>query len=127
MIESAYETLKISRSATPEEARNAFVKLVRRYPPERFPEKFMAIGDAYRQICLDDAFLDELCRTVTFDTNSAKFAGFLWGDRPELRERMESFAELRPLVNALEMSEKIKTLLETIDAAQIEWKGTADD
>jgi curved DNA-binding protein CbpA len=128
MIESAYEILKIARDATPEDARKAFVRLVRRYPPEGFPEKFMEISGAYRQICLDDAFLSELSETVFNGSNGVDFAGFMWGDRSELREIGDAgFAGLSSLIDAEAVSGMIDDLLAAVDVTKIKWRGIADE
>jgi DnaJ-class molecular chaperone len=84
MIESAYELLRIPRDASPEEVRAAYVRLVRRYPPERFPERFAAIRNAYQKVCLSDDYLENLLGTGTHQMSPLEFAGFLWGDRKEL-------------------------------------------
>ena len=42
-----YETLGISADADDEAIRKRYLELVRRYPPERHPEKFAAIRSAY--------------------------------------------------------------------------------
>ncbi|MDR3333090.1 MAG: hypothetical protein LBT08_10730 [Synergistaceae bacterium] len=128
MIESAYEILKIARDATPEDARKAFVRSVRRYPPEGFPEKFMEINSAYRQICLDDAFLSEFSETALGSKNGANFAGFLWGDKSELRKiGDEGFAGLSSLIDAEAMSGMIDDLLSEVDVTKIEWREIADE
>jgi curved DNA-binding protein CbpA len=128
MIESAYEILKIARDATPEEARKAFVRNVRRYPPEGFPEKFMEISGAYRRICLDDAFLSEFSETTLHDKDGVSLAGFLWGDKRELREIKDAaFAGLSSLIGAEAVSEMIDGLLSEVDVTKIDWRGISDE
>ncbi|MDR3280303.1 MAG: hypothetical protein LBT23_07310 [Synergistaceae bacterium] len=128
MIESAYDILKIARDATPEDARKAFVRNVRRYPPEGFPEKFMEINGAYRRICLDDAFLSEFSEAMLNDKDGVSLAGFLWGDKRELREIGDAgFAGLSSLVDADAVSQMIDDLLSDVDIAKIEWRGIADE
>lgn len=54
MFEKCARTLRVSPEATPEEVRQAFVKLARRYPPEHFPKKFVVFKE-----CADIMNLDE--------------------------------------------------------------------
>jgi hypothetical protein len=123
MIESAYEILKISRDAAPEEARAAYVKLVRRYPPERFPERFAALRNAYEKVCIGDDYLQNLLGTDMCRMSWLEFAGFLWGDRKELRPDEES--DLRDLSAFLscDNARKADDILESVDTANIEWRG----
>jgi curved DNA-binding protein CbpA len=122
MIESAYETLRIPRDAAPEEVRAAYVRLVRRYPPERFPERFAAFHDAYQKVCLGEDFLENLLETGTSHTSPLEFAGFLWGDRKELRPEESDLLDLAPLADS-ERERKADNILESVDTSNIKWKG----
>jgi curved DNA-binding protein CbpA len=42
-----YETLKIEKDASADEIKRAYYKSVRQFPPERFPDEFRAIREAY--------------------------------------------------------------------------------
>ena len=42
-----YEILKIENTASTDEIKRAYYKLVRQFPPERFPDEFFAIKEAY--------------------------------------------------------------------------------
>ena len=46
-----HAVLDLKRDATPDEVRQAYLALVRRYPPDREPEKFREIHDAYQLLC----------------------------------------------------------------------------
>jgi hypothetical protein len=123
MIESAYEILRISREATPEEARAAYVRLVRRYPPERFPERFAALRNAYGKISLDDEYLRNLLETGICTKTPLEFAGFLWGDRKELEPETESdLLDLAALIDGGN-ARKADDILASVDTSRIEWKG----
>lgn len=54
-----YLTLKISFPTTDEEVRRAYLTLVKRFPPERHPEMFARIAEAY------EALKDETSRIRT--------------------------------------------------------------
>lgn len=45
-----YEMLEIPENADQEEVRRAYLEMIRRYPPERSPERFQEVVDAYRLI-----------------------------------------------------------------------------
>ncbi len=45
-----YLTLNVPESATSEEIRTAYLKLVHKFPPEHYPEKFQEISEAYEVI-----------------------------------------------------------------------------
>lgn len=47
MIARAWEILGLSPDASDETIRERYLELVRRFPPERFPEKFAEIRSAY--------------------------------------------------------------------------------
>ena len=122
MIEDAYEILKISRDATPEEARAAYVKLVRRYPPEHFPERLAAFRNAYDKICLDDEFLLNLLRSDICRKTPLDFAGFLWGDRKEFKAAESDLRDLAALIDGGN-ARKADDILESVDTSNIEWRG----
>jgi DnaJ-class molecular chaperone len=123
MIESAYEILKVGRSATPDDVRRAYVRLVRRYPPERFPEKFASFRKAYQQLTLDEDFLQDLFGKLSEESTPLDLAGLLWGDREELKAKEDS--KLTDLIPLLTMENKKATLNEILEKAaskEIEWK-----
>ena len=98
MLESAYDTLRVRRDVTPEEARNAYLTLVRRYPPEHFPDKFASVRRAYQYVTLEEEFVEDMLRKIRLDSTPLEMAGYLWGDRKELKPAEEfnalSFASL---------------------------------
>jgi hypothetical protein len=122
MIESAYEILRIQRDATPEEVRASYVRLVRRYPPERFPERFAVFRNAYEQVCLGDDYLENLLETGACYMTPIEFAGFLWGDRKELKPEEADLLDLAALLNG-ERVRKTDDILESVDTSNIEWRG----
>lgn len=48
-----YEILGIDRSATSVEIKKGYFTMVRRYSPERFPDKFMEVRNAYETLSND--------------------------------------------------------------------------
>lgn len=48
-----YETLQISRESQPKEIKKAYFNLVRQYPPDRYPDQFMKIREAY-EVLIDN-------------------------------------------------------------------------
>ncbi|MDD2402666.1 MAG: DnaJ domain-containing protein, partial [Clostridia bacterium] len=45
-----YRTLNIEKTATLADIKNAYFSLVRTYPPDRHPEEFMKIREAYETL-----------------------------------------------------------------------------
>ncbi len=45
-----YEILGIERQVDDQTVRQAYLELVRNYPPDRYPERFRLIHDAYEQL-----------------------------------------------------------------------------
>ncbi|MDR2528462.1 MAG: hypothetical protein LBD04_05540 [Synergistaceae bacterium] len=120
MLESAYDTLRVRRDTNPEEARKAYLTLVRRYPPEHFPDKFASIRRAYQYVTLDEEFVEEMFHKIRSDSTPLEMAGYLWGDRKELKPTEEfnalSFASL--LVEetmCLELDELLSEAAESIE------------
>jgi curved DNA-binding protein CbpA len=48
-----YETLKTENSASSDEIKRAYYKLVRQFPPERFPDEFRTLREAYATLSND--------------------------------------------------------------------------
>jgi hypothetical protein len=123
MIESAYEILHVPRDAGPEEVRRAYVRLVRRYPPEHFPEKFASLRRAYQQLTLSDDFIEEVFSRVKDDSAPLEMAGFLWGDRKDLRpEKDVPLTDLISLLRAKNLKTALDDLLGKASSEKIEWK-----
>jgi len=55
-----YEILGIERQVDDQAVRDAYLKLVRDYPPDRYPERFQLIHEAYEQL------KDEQCRLAYY-------------------------------------------------------------
>jgi hypothetical protein len=123
VIESAYATLHLTRDASPDEVRKAYVHLARRYPPEHFSEKFASIRWAYQQLTLDDDFINEVFHRIGVRSSPLEVAGWLWGDREELRMK-ENF-DLTVLADLLvneDLKRRMDELLDTAAAEPIDWK-----
>jgi curved DNA-binding protein CbpA len=123
MFESARQILRVGREAGPEEVRQAYVRLLRRYPPEHFPAKFAALDQAYRQLTLDDDTVDAFFRQMTLIRSPLEFAGLLWGDAEELRPPAFDLNDLEPLVRAGAGQAELDGILADLDISDIEWRG----
>lgn len=51
MAYELYKILEVSPQATPEEIKRAYYRLVRKYPPEKYSDKFKEIREAYETLC----------------------------------------------------------------------------
>ena len=121
MFESALKTLRVESDAEMEAIREAYVRMVRRYPPEHFPEKFAAVRRAYNQLCLDDSFLEEIAEAAPAPGLGSALAGLLFGDLPEAREDSVDidFSDLAPLLDAAERKDALSAALERAAAGGI--------
>lgn len=54
MDKSYYEILNVKRDADLKEIRVAYSKLVKKYPPERYPDEFNLIAKAYEALKDED-------------------------------------------------------------------------
>jgi hypothetical protein len=96
--------------------------MVRRYPPEHFPEKFAAVHAAYSCLILDDAFVTEVFAAFRSMKSPLEFAGLLWGDLPQLRAKETiDFSFLAPLLAEKPEAEEMDKILDQIDCTHIEW------
>jgi hypothetical protein len=122
MLESSRSVLHLSPRATPGEIRQAYARMVRRYPPEHFPEKFAAIHTACRCLSLDEDFVTEVLAAFRSMKSPLELAGLLWGDLPALRTgETVDFSSLAPLLEEEPEAEKMDKILEQIDHTHIEW------
>jgi hypothetical protein len=122
MLESSFSVLHLSPHSSPEEVRKAYARMVRRYPPEHFPEKFSAVHTAYCSLILDDAFVTEVFAAFRSMKSPLEFAGLLWGDLPSLRPNETiDFSSLAPLLEEEPGAEEIDKILDQIDLTHIEW------
>ena len=82
MLESQLDRLKCQPGAGFDEVHKAYVRLVRRYPPQSFPERFAEIKDAYQALVLDRDFLDKLRQTVCRTDSEEAWMTALWSLPP---------------------------------------------
>ncbi|GHS99958.1 hypothetical protein AGMMS50276_24620 [Synergistales bacterium] len=122
MIEQALKILKVGRNADPETLRQAYVRLVRRYPPEYFPDRFAQTRKAYQQLTLDDDFLDEISQRIDENTTPLGLAAFLWGDRDELAPLDASVLDLIPLIAGDGVRNALDELLKSSASEDMGWK-----
>lgn len=99
MFEAAYKMLRVDRRAGPEEIRRAYLRLVRRYPPEHFPEKFRQVHDAYRCLNLQEDALEDLAERLgrtgsPLETAAVLFSGRIPAAAPPAELDVESLAAL---------------------------------
>lgn len=55
-----YDRLGIATDANDETIRSAYLEAIKRFPPERFPERFTAISEAYQALKDEDSRLQYL-------------------------------------------------------------------
>lgn len=67
--EEALQNLNLSPEANQEAIEKAYLRLVRRYPPEFNPDKFRIIDDSYRQLTSLPAMIEKLLAPELSDAN----------------------------------------------------------
>lgn len=122
MLESAFKALRVDRRATPEEVRRAYIRLIRRYPPEHFPAKFAALDRAYRQLTLDDDAVDDFFRQMSLVRTPLELAGLLWGEAEELRPPDFDLNELEPQVQVGAAEAELDAMLAGLEVGDIRWR-----
>lgn len=76
--EEALKNLNLPATATEEDINKAYLRMVRRYPPEFHPDRFRQIDESYRTLT-SLAFLAESIFTVRTDVSDTGLAGTLTG------------------------------------------------
>jgi curved DNA-binding protein CbpA len=107
-----YETLGLSPGASLEEVRRAYLKLVRRYPPEHNPVRFARIKEAYEQIRSLGYRLEHIARQKEFDL-SAVFSQAERVDQlppPPVAPPPLRFEDWKPLLHPLKKKRVLETL-----------------
>lgn len=68
-MNNSYEVLGVTKQATQEEIRQRYLELIREFSPERAPERFAEIREAYEKLQdpLGD-WLDNYCNVETKDS-----------------------------------------------------------
>ena len=64
-----YQQLGVTQTATNEEIKRAYFRLVRQFTPEKHPDEFMRIRNAYEQLSNEES-------RITYDESLSRFTGF---------------------------------------------------
>jgi curved DNA-binding protein CbpA len=123
MLNRSFKTLNLPNTATTDDMRKAYVKLVRRFPPEHFPEKFRKIKKAYDLLTLNESLVDEFLHKVQGIHTNIELAVLLFADYIDLD--FEN-TDLLSLVNLIEdqsliYKEICDYLLKDIDSTSINY------
>lgn len=120
MFESDIEILRVSKDADPETLRKAYLRMVRRYPPEHFPEKFSRIHKAYNRLRGEDLAIDEVATEMVAHGDPFYLAGLLWGDLPELQGMDPKHVRFEDLAPLFQEGERTRAFGEALGAATAE-------
>jgi hypothetical protein len=99
MLNNAFKTLKIPNNSTIEDIRKAYVKLVRRFPPEHFPDKFKRIKNAYELLVLNESLVDEYLHKACGLDKAIELASLLFADYIDLSCEADNLLSLLNLVD----------------------------
>ncbi|MDR1050829.1 MAG: J domain-containing protein [Deltaproteobacteria bacterium] len=97
-FETAFSTLRVDSDASLEEIREAYVKLVRRYPPEQFPEKFLLVKLAYEKLTLHDDLLEDMYQAALQNSTPRKFLAYFFSPYVRQPDALEDLSSLRASV-----------------------------
>jgi len=120
MFEKACRTLRIDPDAPPEAVRKAFVKMVRRYPPEHFGRKFAEFQKARDELTLTrervDALLEQYFEADTVEEFLKLWFGDLLDDVGQTMSAEVEQLDLTYLVALMEKDNHKELLDETVKA-----------
>jgi curved DNA-binding protein CbpA len=124
VFRAAIKTLKVSPRDDKEAIHKAYVRLVRRFPPEHFPEQFRKIQNAYHELTLADHFLKKVFTEVGTLKTKFQMAAFFWGDRLEMSPTEAHLDSLDSLGSDQEPSlwDKKKQLLANLGRLEVDYR-----
>ena len=130
MLEKAHALLRVDRNADIDQVRQAYLRLVRRYPPEHFPDKFARIKQAYEQLILDPKFLKGISSEATNCETLESFFRFFFQEA--LENNLESVQDwfrpedtaksLLPIFESEQRKEQLVKALESIKEEEVSFK-----
>ena len=130
MLEKAHALLRVDRNADIDQVRQAYLRLVRRYPPEHFPDKFARIKQAYEQLILDPKFLKEISSEAMNCETLESFFRFFFQEA--LENNLESVQDwfspevtaksLLPIFEGEQRKEQLVKALESIKEEEVSFK-----
>jgi curved DNA-binding protein CbpA len=122
VFRSALKILKINPEDDKDECHRKYVRMVRRYPPEHFPDKFKKISDAYHELTLNDSVVDKKISDFNLQTNKFKLASFFWADRLDLTSSDAILDNLDDFFASQKAWEDKQKLISSLDASKIQYR-----
>lgn len=130
MFESDLKMLRLSRDCGPDEVRQAYVRLTRRYPPEHFPERFKKIKQAYERLSLEPSLLESQANSIRDSDSPQEVFDVMLEEalRHALSEKREDdlphpdVRELEPVLNAEGYRQELKNVLHRISEQGISYQ-----
>ena len=123
MMTQFYRILGLRRGAPLSEIKEAFDKMARRFPPERFPEQFMRASSAYEALTLSGDSVDSVMLELCFRDTVVNYIAGLFGD---LRDPSLADDDLESLSRLVEspMPEVFEAMLRDLPIGEIEYRRT---
>lgn len=78
MLEKYFRRLHLASDADTATIRAAYVRMVRRYPPEHFPEQFAEIQAAWQALSLTEDFIQQMSEHVLHTESPVELGAVLW-------------------------------------------------
>lgn len=100
MFETSENILKIGRADGMKKAREAYIRLVRRYPPEHFSERFKKIKKALSAINLEDGYIAERISAFASVKTSTDLYHFFFSEAA--KQGIKDQTDLDPLEAAMD-------------------------
>ncbi|MDR2367625.1 MAG: J domain-containing protein [Deltaproteobacteria bacterium] len=122
MFRSALKILKITDKADKEAIHNAYVRLVRRYPPEHFPEKFKIIQKAYHELTLDGQIVNNIVHQFGKNDNKFEIAAYFCADHLNLSSNDHKLEGLTSFLFPSQPDSNVKNIIEKLDLSKVQYR-----
>ncbi|MDR0548213.1 MAG: hypothetical protein LBI10_02190 [Deltaproteobacteria bacterium] len=122
MFRSALKLLKVAPGDDKETLHRAYVRFVRRYPPEYFPEKFTKIQDAYHELTLADRIIEKILKDLKNDRNALTLVSYLSADHIDFTVEGSQLDNLLQLVASQQHSGKSKIVLDKLNLSNAQYR-----
>lgn len=99
--------------------RTAYIRMVRRYPPEHFPEKFAEIQSAWQALSLSKDFLRQMEEVASSLRSPEELFAFLWPLPPF---RMQTFPDFSGVLQKSVRKNALHLQLDAVAEQGISWR-----
>jgi hypothetical protein len=122
MFRSAFKQFKLKPGDNKDAIYNAYVRLVRRYPPEHFPEQFKKVQHAYNELTVSDQIIEKALQAFLRADNPFLMTALFCSDHLTINSTgfpLEQFVEL---TSSWKPSSQAKTIIAKIDHSKVSYR-----